>query len=149
MEKYTCSCCGFKTFDEPNGSDEICLVCAWQDDGVMNDKPDYWGGANEVCLRQAQRNFIAFGVSEKRFIGRRVSERFEKDPLWKPVWEQEAKLNEKKLVEIQIDGNVLVSGFKESMDINVFIDEFTNFLEGKGWSFGGEIKQVSTLINKD
>ncbi|MGG3798640.1 hypothetical protein [Metabacillus fastidiosus] len=43
----------------------------------------------------------------------------------------------------------MVSGFKESMQINEFIDEFTNFLESKGWSFGGEIKQVSTLINKE
>ena len=40
MEKYTCSCCGFKTFLEENGSLEICDVCKWQDDAVMNDNPD-------------------------------------------------------------------------------------------------------------
>ncbi|MGA3677304.1 hypothetical protein ACPCXF_19765, partial [Lysinibacillus agricola] len=53
------------------------------------------------------------------------------------------------IVEIQIEGNVSVSGFKESMQINEFIDEFTNLLESKGWSFGGEIKHVSTPIDKE
>lgn len=91
MDKYTCPCCGFKTFSEPNGIYEICLVCSWQDDGVMNDNPDYWGGANKVTLRQAQRNYIEFGASEKRFIGKLVRECYEKDPLWKPVWEKETK----------------------------------------------------------
>ena len=43
MEKYTCACCGFKTFEEENGSLEICTVCFWQDDAVMNANPDYWG----------------------------------------------------------------------------------------------------------
>ncbi|WP_066230113.1 hypothetical protein [Metabacillus fastidiosus] len=73
---------------------------------------------------------------------------YEKDPLWKPVSEKEAKLSETKVVVIQIEGNVLVSGFKESMKIIEFIDEFSNFLESRGWSFGSEIKQVSPPINK-
>ena len=149
MEKYTCACCGFKTLSEESGSYEICAVCSWQEDSVMNDNPDSWGGANKVCLRQAQRNYIEFGASEKRFKGKLVREFYEKNPLWKPVWEREANLSETKIVEIQIEGNVLVSGFKESMQINEFIDEFTNFLESKGWSFGGEIKPVSTLIDKE
>lgn len=149
MKKYTCACCGFKTLSEEYGSYEICTVCSWQEDGVMNDNPDYWGGANTVCLRQAQRNYIEFGASEKRFVGKMVRELYEKDPLWKPVWEKEARLSKTKIVEIQIEGNVLVSGFKESMQINEFLDEFTDFLENKGWSFGGEIKHVSTSINKE
>ena len=147
MEKYTCSCCGFKTFLEENGSLEICDVCKWQDDAVMNDNPDYWGGANKVCLRQAQRNYIEFGASEKRFKGKPlVTEFYEKDSLWKPVWEREPSLSKTK---IKIEGNVLASGFKESIQINEFLDEFTNLLESKGWSFGGDIKQVSTQINKE
>ncbi|WP_234447584.1 CPCC family cysteine-rich protein [Viridibacillus soli] len=43
MKKYTCPCYGFKTFSEKNGSYEICTVCFWQDDAVMNANPDYWG----------------------------------------------------------------------------------------------------------
>ena len=148
MKKYTCACCGFKTLSEKNGSYEICTVCSWEDDGVMNDNPDYWGGANDVCLRQAQRNYIEFGASDKRFKGKLVTGFYEKDSLWKPVWEREARLSKTKIVEIQIEGNVLINGHKESMRINEFIDEFTALLESKGWSFGGEIKQVSTQINK-
>ena len=149
MKKYTCPCCCFKTFPEENGSYEICDVCYWQDDAIMNANPDYWGGANDVCLRQAQKNYIEFGASKKRFKGNLVTEFYEKDSLWKPVWEREASLSKTKIVKIQIEGNVLVSGFKESMQINEFLDEFTNLLESKGWSFGGEIKQVSTQINKE
>lgn len=42
------------------------------------------------------------------------------------------KGSEIKVVEKQIEGNVLVSGYKESMQINEFIDKFTDFLESKG-----------------
>ncbi|PET68513.1 hypothetical protein CN514_09980 [Bacillus sp. AFS001701] len=150
MEKYTCPCCGYKTLsEEENGSYEICLMCYWEDDYVMNENPDYWGGANHVCLRQAQRNFIRFGVSEKKYLDKVVKGGYKKDPSWKPVWENEVKLNEKKIVEILIEGNILKNGFTESLHINEFLDEFTDFLESKGWGFGGDIKEVSTEIDKD
>ena len=151
MSKYTCPCCGYKTLDEdPSGTFDICDICFWEDDNLMGENPDYWGGANGVCLRQAQRNFLRFGVSEKKYLDKVVSkEGFEKDPLWKPVWEGEVSLNEKKLAQIEIEGNVIDSGFKESIHINDFLDAFTEFLEEKGWGFGGEIKQRSTLIDKD
>ncbi|MET3194127.1 hypothetical protein ABID96_001095 [Bacillus sp. OAE603] len=139
MKKYTCPCCGLKTFSEPNGSYEICLVCAWQDDGVMNDNPDYWGGANQVCLRQAQRNYIKFGVSEKRFIGRLVRKNYEKDPLWKPVWEKELTQGKDKSLSIKIEGNILKNGFQQSIGMDEFLDEFVKLLESNGWAFGGDI----------
>ncbi|MTH52808.1 hypothetical protein GKZ89_05250 [Bacillus mangrovi] len=150
MGKYTCPCCGYKTLDEePSGTFDICKNCYWEDDNVMNDNPDYWGGANGVCLRQAQRNFIRYGASEKTYVGNVVMGKYEKDPLWKPIWEQEARPNEKKLAQILIEGNIIDSGFKNSVNINKFLDEFTDFLERKGWSFGGEIKQEMTEIDKD
>jgi len=43
----------------------------------------------------------------------------------------------------------LKSGFTESLHINEFLDEFTDFLESKKWGFGGEIKEVSTEIDKN
>jgi hypothetical protein len=150
VKKYTCPCCGFKTFDEePCGTFDICKNCYWEDDNVMNENPDYWGGANGVCLRQAQINFIRYGVSEKIYINSVMKGEYDKDPLWKPVWEQEVGPNEKKLAQILLEGNVIDSRFKRSIHINEFIEEFTEFLKQKRWSFGGEIKQDITEIDKD
>ena len=66
---YPCPCCGYKTLEcEPPGSYIICPICFWEDDGVQFRDPDYEGGANEVSLRQAQKNYFEFGASEKRFL---------------------------------------------------------------------------------
>ena len=57
--KYTCPCCGYKTFDEPvKGTYDICELCGWEDDLVQNEDPDYEGGANGICLREAQHEFL-------------------------------------------------------------------------------------------
>lgn len=66
--KYKCSCCGFYTLREE--SDDICQVCAWQEDIVQREDPDFVGGPNEVSLNQARENYMLFGASEKRFIGK-------------------------------------------------------------------------------
>lgn len=66
--RYKCSCCGCYTLREE--SDDICRVCAWQEDIVQRKDPDYVSGPNEVSLNQARKNFKLFGVSEKRFIGK-------------------------------------------------------------------------------
>lgn len=64
---YPCHCCGFLTLtEEPTGSYEICPVCFWEDDPVQNNDPDYPGGANDVSLNEARRNFAAYGASEWR-----------------------------------------------------------------------------------
>ncbi len=55
--------------EEPPGTYEICNICYWEDDPVQFENHDYEGGANEVSLRQAQKNFIAYGVCEECFIG--------------------------------------------------------------------------------
>ena len=45
--KYTCTCCGYKTLEEPaGGTHEICELCDWEDDFVQTSDPDYEGGAN-------------------------------------------------------------------------------------------------------
>jgi Cysteine-rich CPCC len=68
VRKYTCPCCGYKTLAEgTRDSYEICTVCYWEDDFVQNEDPDFEGGANEVSLRQAQRNFKIYGASEEMF----------------------------------------------------------------------------------
>ncbi len=66
---YPCSCCSFLTLTDPGlGSYEICPVCFWEDDAVQNEDIDYTGGANQVSLSVALRNFIDFGASERQFI---------------------------------------------------------------------------------
>ncbi|MDD5070870.1 MAG: CPCC family cysteine-rich protein [Candidatus Omnitrophica bacterium] len=67
--KYTCPCCGYKTFDEaPPGTYLICPICFWEDDPGQFEDPNYEGGANVVSLRQAQKNFIEFGACDKKMI---------------------------------------------------------------------------------
>lgn len=67
--KYKCPCCGYYTFSErPNGTDEICPVCFWEDDTVQYENPNYMGGANKVCLFQGQKNYNQFGACEKEIV---------------------------------------------------------------------------------
>ena len=86
--KFTCPCCGYCTLDEqPPGTYDICELCFWEDDPVQFNDPDYKGGANQVSLREAQRNFSHFGTSEERFRQRvRASAAtYLRDPNWHPL----------------------------------------------------------------
>ena len=86
--KYTCSCCGYKTLDEkPPGTYDICPICFWEDDAVQFDDPDYEGGANEVSLRQAQKNFVEFGACDRKALShvRSPGENDERDAEWKAL----------------------------------------------------------------
>ncbi|EPD53696.1 hypothetical protein HMPREF1210_00519 [Paenisporosarcina sp. HGH0030] len=87
--KYTCQCCGYKTLREgTRDSYDICKVCFWEDDLVQNEDPDFEGGANEVSLRQAQRNFKLFGVSEmiyKNNVVKPVVGGYAKDKNFNPL----------------------------------------------------------------
>ncbi len=67
-KSHRCPCCKFKTL-RGRGQDEICKVCFWHDDGKDESEADQvWGGPNySLSLRQAQRNFAAFGAVEERF----------------------------------------------------------------------------------
>ena len=60
--KRRCACCGCYTLEEPEGGYEICPVCFWEDDAVQNNAPEFSGGANKVCLREAQENYENFGA---------------------------------------------------------------------------------------
>ena len=62
---YKCPCCGNYTLREE--SDDICRVCAWQDDVLQRDDQDYIGGPNDVSLNQARENYRDYAVSSKKF----------------------------------------------------------------------------------
>lgn len=68
-KKYTCPSCGYKVFEEPVGSDDICPICFWQDDSIDLEAMYEPMGPNHVSLEQAQKNYQKFGASEKHFVG--------------------------------------------------------------------------------
>ena len=66
--RFECPCCGYLTLTSPpSGTYELCPVCYWEDDGVQFRDPSYAGGANQVSLQQARKNFHRYGASEPRF----------------------------------------------------------------------------------
>ncbi len=68
---YACPCCRFLTLtDEPPGTFEICPVCNWEDDKVQAEDPTFSGGANQMSLEQAQRNFVELGAISKEALAR-------------------------------------------------------------------------------
>jgi hypothetical protein len=66
MKKSKCPCCGFYTIDGVvPGSNDICPVCFWEDDGVQFDDPDYEGGANDISLNTARENYSKLGAMDE------------------------------------------------------------------------------------
>lgn len=64
-KKYTCQCCGYKTFDREDHLWEICEVCFWQSCPIQDVNPLYLGGPNHISLAESQQNFIDFGACER------------------------------------------------------------------------------------
>lgn len=86
------------TFKEPPGNYEICPICYWEDDIVQLKDPDFEGGANDVSLREAQKNYQKFEAIEERFAEktRKPNPSEHKDKKWFPL-EEDTKINENKL----------------------------------------------------
>jgi len=75
MDSYACLCCGYKTLSTL-GSYLICPVCYWEDDPFQSDSPDLCG-ANNMSLRNAQRNYLELQVCDiamKSFVRQPKSE---------------------------------------------------------------------------
>jgi hypothetical protein len=68
-ERFPCPVCGYLTLTDAPGRYDICPVCFWEDDPVQARDPDYAGGPNRVSLKEAKRNFAAFGASKERSRG--------------------------------------------------------------------------------
>ena len=67
MSAYPCPCCGHLVFAEPPGSDDICMICFWEDDASQLRFPELGDQTNFVPLLEAQRNYAQFGAIEERF----------------------------------------------------------------------------------
>ena len=83
-KKQTCPCCGYKTSETEY---DICPICFWENDFVQLNDPDFSGGANDVSLRQAQKNFRKFGAKERMKIKyvRKPTPKDVKNPNFKPL----------------------------------------------------------------
>ena len=60
LESHLCPVCGQFQF-ECRLSHEICEVCGWQDDILDENDKDAITGANSVELKEARKQFAAFG----------------------------------------------------------------------------------------
>jgi len=89
--RYPCPCCGHRVFDEPPGSDDICLICFWEDDITQLRWPRLGSGANVASLIEAQQSYIRCGASEERFVGdvRPPTTEEPLDPDWRPIREDD------------------------------------------------------------
>jgi hypothetical protein len=90
--RFPCPCCGHLVFAEAPGSDDICLVCFWEDDLGQLRWPHLEEGANAPSLADAQRNVAKLGAIEERFVGdvRKPLPEETRDPEWRPIAESDS-----------------------------------------------------------
>jgi len=68
LDEY-CPCCGYNTFVKSERLHiAICSICFWVDDPVEFEDPNHEGGANEVSLIQARKNFGLFGSCQRGML---------------------------------------------------------------------------------
>ncbi len=93
--KYTCPCCGYKTFNREDHLWDICEICFWQSCPIQNVEPHYLGGPNHISLAEAQQNFIEFGACERASLLSVRPPRADepKDENWKPFSEKKPYKN--------------------------------------------------------
>ena len=63
--KGKCQGCGYYTVENEY---DICPVCFWERDD--NVSPDCAGGANSVCLIEAQKNYRKYGACEEKWASK-------------------------------------------------------------------------------
>lgn len=85
--RYTCPCCGYRVFNAPPGSEEICAICGWRDDAMHLRFPLFNGLPNGISLLDAQLNFSVIGAKDEqalRFV-RFPGPHDIRDPDWRPI----------------------------------------------------------------
>jgi hypothetical protein len=87
LNKYPCPCCGHLVNRHPPGYHEVCPICGWEDDLSQLRFLTMPGGANQVSLVDAQKNFAACGAATRRRADKlRPPQAFEqRDEGWRPI----------------------------------------------------------------
>ena len=87
QEKFPCPCCGYHVFYRQPGGHERCPICWWEDDLAQLRFARLPGSANHVSLEQAQHNYNAIGVAERRYAGegRPPFKDETREPGWRPL----------------------------------------------------------------
>lgn len=84
---FPCPCCGHLVFEAPPGSEDICLICFWEDDATQLRFPTLADVTNIVSLREAQQSYAKFGAIESRFAEdvRKPNEEDALDPEFRAI----------------------------------------------------------------
>jgi hypothetical protein len=74
-------------FAEPPGSDDICMICFWEDDAEQLRFPELADATNIMSLAEAQRNYAKFGAVDERLAGdvRKPTAEDALDPGFRPI----------------------------------------------------------------
>ncbi len=129
--KYTCPCCGYKTFNREDHLWDICEVCFWESCPLQNVDPQYLGGPNHISLAEAQANFVKFGACDECSIDsvRKAADDEPKDSNWqfvtaktshKNAWGEQLRRYVSDYSEADLKDDTLI--FEATLDNRFFVD---------------------------
>src|SRR6187402_2825976 len=61
-----CPCCGHLVFSAPPGSEDICMICFWEDDAQQLRFPSLADATNVMSLVEAQQSYAKCGAVDER-----------------------------------------------------------------------------------
>lgn len=101
--RSTCPCCGYRVFNGPPGTEDLCPICAWRDDLMHLRFPLFNGMPNGISLVDAQMNYGVIGAKDASSLG---SVRFpaagdERDPDWRAI---DLDVDRPKTIPVDFDG---------------------------------------------
>ena len=138
-EKYQCPCCGYYTLNESPGGYDICEICFWEDEEILDPREE--SGSNHcLSLLEARDNYLKYGaVADWLSVYTRKAYNFESEPYFAftdlsdkesrfyPYTTDnkdcpEASVVESNVLNNEIDANKVLT-FQERLDI---IKEYAN-----------------------